>query len=94
MERKEGHMARIRFRFVHERAKTVAVAGDFNGWSITSHPMKRGRDKAWAVEAQLPPGRHEYKFVVDGNEWWNDPEAPKVPNVWGTENSYVDVPAG
>jgi 1,4-alpha-glucan branching enzyme len=94
MERKEGHMARIRFRFVHERAKTVAVAGDFNGWSITSHPMKRGRDKAWAVEAQLPPGRHEYKFIVDGNEWWNDPEAPKVPNVWGTENSYVDVPAG
>lgn len=87
-------MTRIRFRFVHEHAKTVAVAGDFNGWSSTSHPMKRGRDKAWTVEVELPPGRHEYKFVVDGKEWWNDPEAPKAPNVWGSDNSYVDVPGG
>lgn len=84
-------MARIRFRFTSSRAKTVVLAGDFNDWSTTSHPMKRGRDQVWIAEVELPPGRHEYKFVVDGKEWWNDPEAPKVPNIWGTENSYVDV---
>jgi 1,4-alpha-glucan branching enzyme len=86
-------MARIRFRFVHEYAKTLAVAGDFNGWSASSHPMNRGRDGVWTVEVKLLPGRHEYKFVVNGKEWWNDPSAPKVANIWGTENSYVDVPA-
>lgn len=53
--------------------------------------MKRGRDEIWTIEVDLPPGRHEYKFLVNGGEWWNDPRAPKVPNVWGTENSYVDV---
>ena len=86
-------MARIRFRFTSSRAKTVMLAGDFNNWSTASHPMKRGRDQVWTAEVDLPPGRHEYKFVVDGKEWWNDPEAPKVPNIWGTENSYVDLHA-
>jgi 1,4-alpha-glucan branching enzyme len=84
-------MARIEFRFENRAAKTVALAGDFNNWSATGHPMKRGRDEIWTIEVDLPPGRHEYKFLVNGGEWWNDPRAPKVPNVWGTENSYVDV---
>jgi hypothetical protein len=39
----------------------------------------------------VSPGRHEYKFLVHGQQWWNDPQAPKVPNLWGSENSYVDV---
>lgn len=38
------------------------------------------------------PRRYEYKFLVDGREWWNDPEAPKTPNVWGSENSDIDGP--
>ncbi len=84
-------MARIKFRFQNDSAKTVAVAGDFNAWSPTAHQMKRGRNNVWALELELPAGRHEYKFVVDRNEWWNDPDAPKVPNVWGSENSYRGV---
>ena len=84
-------MARITFQFRNAAAKTVAVAGDFNGWSLSTHPMKRGRGNVWTLEVELPAGRHEYKFIVDGNEWWNDPEAPKVPNAWGTENSYREV---
>lgn len=84
-------MARINFRFKNAATKTVGLAGDFNGWSISAHPMKRGRNNVWTLEVELPPGRHEYKFIVNGIEWWNDPEAPKVPNAWGTENSYRDV---
>ena len=84
-------MARIKFRFENRAAKTVALAGDFNGWSTIAHPMKRGRDRILTIEMDLPPGRHEYKFLVNGEEWWNDPHSLKVPNVWGTENSYVDV---
>ena len=84
-------MARVKFQFENRAAKTVALVGDLNGWSATAHPMKRGRDKIWTIEVDLPSGRHEYKFLVNKGEWWNDPRAPKVPNVWGTENSYVDV---
>jgi 1,4-alpha-glucan branching enzyme len=88
---KEERMARKTFRFEHRTARTVALAGDFSGWSATAHPMKRGRDKIWSIALDLTPGRHEYKFLVNGDEWWNDPDAPKVQNVWGSENSYVDV---
>jgi hypothetical protein len=53
--------------------------------------MRRQADGSWTLELELPVGRHEYKFLVDGRQWWNDPEAHKVPNFWGSENSYVDV---
>jgi 1,4-alpha-glucan branching enzyme len=85
-------MRRIRLQFRHAAASRVAVAGDFNGWRTTSHLLDRDKGDLWALEVDLPPGRHEYKFLVDGRQWWNDPEAPKVPNVWGSETSYLEVP--
>jgi 1,4-alpha-glucan branching enzyme len=85
-------MARVRFIFRHDWASNVTVAGDFNAWSITSHPLERRAEDLWVLEMDLPSGRYEYKFFVDGAQWWNDPEAPKVPNLWGSESSYADVP--
>lgn len=90
---KEASVVAVRFQFQHDRANTVALAGDFNGWDVTSHPMARTEGGLWTLELDLPLGRHEYKLFVDGCEWWNDPEAPKVPNDWGSENSYLDVAA-
>jgi 1,4-alpha-glucan branching enzyme len=84
-------MAPVRFRFRHRTASTVTVAGDFNGWNTASHPLPREADDLWVLAVDLSPGRHEYKFFVNGREWWNDPEAVKIRNVWGSENSYVDV---
>ena len=78
-------MGRAQFRFHHPEASTVAVAGSFNGWSTAVHPMQRSGDALWTLEVDLPPGRHEYKFCVDGQEWCHDPEAPTVPNPLGSE---------
>jgi 1,4-alpha-glucan branching enzyme len=82
---------RVRFQFRHGGAASVALAGDFNGWSTTADPMERGDPDVWVLEVALAPGRHEYKYVVDGTDWRTDPEAPTVPNVWGSESSCVDV---
>ena len=80
------------FRFRCEGATSVALAGQFNGWSESAHVMRDDTDRGhWSITVSLAPGRYEYKFFVDGRTWWNDPEAPTVPNVWGSENSYVDV---
>ncbi|MBZ0122194.1 MAG: glycogen-binding domain-containing protein [Sandaracinaceae bacterium] len=49
------------------RASLVTVAGTFNGWSEDATPMARGKDGVWRVEVDLAPGRHEYKYLVDGN---------------------------
>ena len=73
-------------------ARSVALAGEFNGWSESTDPMEYDPDlDAWTITPELPPGPYEYKFLVNGREWRNDPSAPKVPNVWGSENSYLEV---
>jgi 1,4-alpha-glucan branching enzyme len=86
-------MARlIKLTFRHAGAGAVSVAGDFNGWDVSVSPMSYDPDlDQWSITLELEQGRYEYKFFVDGRDWWNDLNAPKVPNVWGSENSYVDV---
>ena len=80
------------------KAQTVHLAGTFNGWNTGSIPLTKGEDDSWTVSVDLPPGRHEFKFVVDG-QWCCDPgcdgtnrECPKcVPNSFGTMNRFIDV---
>jgi hypothetical protein len=48
----------------------------------------------WSVAVQLPAGRHVYAFVVDGDAWVADPQAPLAPEQWyGQRNSVVVVAA-
>jgi cyclomaltodextrinase / maltogenic alpha-amylase / neopullulanase len=57
--------------------KAVNLAGDFNGWSTTATPMLKAEDGTYAVTVKLTPGKHLYKFVLDGTKWINDPAADK-----------------
>lgn len=82
----------VNFRFCCPGAQSVTLAGDFNNWNVSAHPMIYDSPlDIWTITLPLEPGQYEYKFYVDGRVWWNDPSAPKVPNVWGSENSYLDV---
>jgi 1,4-alpha-glucan branching enzyme len=76
-------------------ASTVAVAGSFNRWDPSSHqlagPDRNGR---WATTLRLAPGRYEYLFVINGETWVPDPEAPSVDNGLGGRNSIVTVTGG
>ncbi len=74
-------------------AKQVSLCGDFNGWALDAAPLRQRNGGLWETTLALAPGRHEYKFVVDGN-WIPDPQAHE--NVWnshGTLNSVVEVRA-
>jgi 1,4-alpha-glucan branching enzyme len=71
-------------------AKRVSVAGDFNNWDTTSLNAKKDAKGNWAVKATLSPGRHEYKFFVDGS-WMNDPARSAVSNIYGSQNSVVEI---
>lgn len=55
--------------------KSVAVAGSFNGWSPASDQMKSEDGRNWSLRLSLPPGKHTYKFVLNGSEWIRDPKA-------------------
>lgn len=88
-------MPRVRFQFWNSNVREgVSLVGDFNDWNATANPLRQIPDGTWWIEVTLPPGRYEYKFLVDSKEWWNDPDAPKVPNMWGSENSVVEVYPG
>jgi hypothetical protein len=72
-------------------AKSVALAGSFNGWSTTATPLDRRGGRAWVVTLKLAPGKHAYKFVVDGH-WLSDPGNPlREPDGSGNVNSLVFV---
>ena len=69
----------------------VFLMGDFNNWNTKIHPMKRNEKGVWTKAVMLPPGRYEYKFLVDG-EWWIDPENMDFCwNCFGTLNSVMVV---
>lgn len=83
----------VEFVFVAPAARNVALVGDFNGWDVTATPMRRTDGRAtWSVSVPLAAGRHVYAFVVDGNDWVTDPQAPLSPEQWfGQRNSVVVV---
>ena len=87
-------MARTRpVEFVLEAPKATAVslAGTFNSWDAGRNPMRKGKDGLWRTRIVMPTGRHEYRFVVDG-EWVSDPKAKRsVPNPHGGTNSVLEV---
>ena len=82
-----------RFVLLEPHAKRVALCGGFNAWSPHATPLNRQNDGLWETSLALPPGRYEYKFVVDGH-WLPDPNAHEnVCNGYGTLNSVIEVRA-
>jgi hypothetical protein len=79
-------------------AKNVFVAGTFNDWNPQSHPLTHLRDGRWALALDVPPGRYEYKFIIDG-QWCCEQGVDKpfdgcpecVPNELGTMNRVLVV---
>jgi len=83
--------ATITFVLTNVHAGRVAISGEFNQWSADATPMIRQGDGAWKTTLALPPGRHQYKFVVDGH-WMPDPNAAEqVADGYGAVNSVIEV---
>jgi hypothetical protein len=64
----------VRFRLHAPQASEVAVAGDFNGWSPETHPLRRSESGWWELTITVPPGSYQYVYVVD-EEWTTPPRA-------------------
>ena len=82
----------VHFELSAPRASRVALVGSFNEWNPVATPL--ARDPAtgkWVVSLRLPPGRHVYAFVVDGDVT-ADPAAPRAADAdFGSTNSVVLV---
>ncbi len=73
-------------------AKAVLVTGSFCDWETGAWPLKFGRRGIWKTALDLPPGRYEYRFLIDGI-WCDDPNCTeRVPNPFGSQNCVLHVP--
>jgi 1,4-alpha-glucan branching enzyme len=81
----------IEFILKMPQAQSACLAGTFNGWDSKKTPMRKDGSARWKATVPLAPGRHEYRFVVDG-QWISDPNAREsVKNQFGSTNSVVVV---
>jgi hypothetical protein len=80
----------VRFTLVAQGARQVAVAGDFNDWDPKSTMLVNQDGQGNFVgTVSLPPGAHEYMFVVDG-KWVTDPAASELrPDGFGRTNAIL-----
>lgn len=91
------------FQFEAPAARMVNLAGNFNNWGGTQgggrfdptiDPMSdEDGDGIWTIVKPLPPGRYQYKFVIDnGVRWELDPSNPNTGQEGGFTNSLIVVP--
>jgi hypothetical protein len=71
-------------------AQQVSLAGDFTDWQ-PAHTLTRSEPGVWTVVVPLEPGIHNYAFIVDGERWVADPNAPAVDDGFGGLNSRLAV---
>lgn len=88
---KSKPVCKVTFRFpkgIADHAGTVAVAGDFNNWDASACEMSRSKTGEFTAMLNLEKGRtYEFRYLVDGKEWYNDPQADYyVANGYGEEN--------
>lgn len=82
---------KVNFSLFAPHAENVSIAGDFDNWDATCHPMKKDKKGAWKVSLNLFPGTYQYRFFVDG-EWQTDPGCTDcVENPFGTLNCVRKV---
>lgn len=66
----------FRYQPVIGGVTVVSVAGSFNNWNATDHPLADpAKSGIWSADYDLPAGRITYKFVVNGDTWMTDDNA-------------------
>ena len=82
----------VRLVLLQPGARSVSVAGDFNGWNPAQTPLERSDGGMWTATIPLKPGRYQYMFVIDGKQWIADPLAgEEETDGFGAHNAVLDV---
>lgn len=89
---KKAGMFSVRFQIALPPGHEVSVAGNFNDWDPSSHPMKYNlKSKIYSAVIPLHAGEYEYKFVIDGEWVLDDSNSNFFPNDFGTLNSVLSL---
>jgi len=88
---KNNKPRKVKFQVKAAEGNTVFLAGSFNNWDPKAITLKKNGNGLYATTVSLAPGRHEYKFLVNG-AWQLDEQCQqRAPNSCGSFNSVVEV---
>jgi 1,4-alpha-glucan branching enzyme len=83
----------VTFRVWAPDATSVNVPGTFNGWNTTANPLvKEGSSGLWSGDISTARANAQYKYLINGSVWKQDPRSRKVVN--SADNSIVYDPNG
>lgn len=83
---------KVKFSIKPESAKKVEILGLNNDWKKPLALTKK-KDGTFSVEVNLPKNsQHEFKYLIDKKEWWNDESADtEQANAFGGTNSVISI---
>ena len=90
----------VTFTYRDANARSVWLSGTFTQWAPTvmrgALELTRGADNTWSVTTRITPtGPHQYKFIVDGTRWIQDPQnTMAADDGMGGRNSVINVCGG
>jgi serine protease AprX len=84
---------KVLFAFQGDRATSVSLAGDFNGWDSNQTKLDKDKHGFWRTAVGAPaPGIYQYKFIVNGEWWLEDPNnGVTAPDGHGGLNSVLTI---
>ncbi len=87
----KGKKAWVNFSFIPTRkSDLVELIADFNGW--TKEPMRSKKDGSFYIRKYLPVGEsYEFRYLVDNQQWENEPTVALVNNSFGSQNSLLEL---
>jgi 1,4-alpha-glucan branching enzyme len=89
-----GRTCRVTFRLTPDGdVNSVHLAGEFNDWDPSARALNRRKDGSYSTTVVLRSGaEYRFRYVIDGNEWVNDPSADShIDNGHGGLDSVVRV---
>ena len=97
MQNQHGEAYPTRFQWTYAGANNVHLCGSFTNW-LETVPMAcethGDGNRVFTVMCDLPPGYHQYKFIVDG-QWRHDENQAFIQDPLGNVNNWLYVkPAG
>ena len=82
----------VRLVFHADGAQSVSVAASWNDWDPKIQTLLPSGDGTFSAVVELPRGRYEYLFVVNGEQWVLDPTASLVvDDGFGQQNAVLEI---
>lgn len=81
---------KVKFILNVEHAETVEILGLNSDWK-NAIVMSKKKDGSFTCDVSLPKNlQQEFKYLVNQNEWFNEPEADaEYPDNFGGNNSVI-----